>query len=203
MHISKKMRLSIFTLVLMLIVTVFIGCAPRQAPADLSEPELTTILPEWSMQSDCSTCHLSAEDSRKDTAVLASNTEHATADCVTCHEDESGLSEAHKDATSAPTQEITRLRKSDISNESCLSCHDSAEIAQLTVASTALTDKDGTVVDPHNLPVNDNHATINCGSCHTMHKPAAVNEDAYKLCAGCHHQEIFTGCETCHGPGGV
>jgi predicted CXXCH cytochrome family protein len=207
MHISKKTRLSILTLGLVAMIVVFTGCAPRQASPEANEPEPTEelVAVTWDMQSECAVCHSSAEESRFETADLASNDEHATSDCITCHDDETGLSSAHSGATAPPEREITRLRKSKVSSETCLSCHESREeLAQVTAASVVLTDKEGNVINPHDLPASEDHENnANCGSCHIMHKPAALEEDAVKVCVSCHHQEVFVACEVCHGPAGV
>ena len=66
-----------------------------------------------------------------------------------------------------------------------------------TAASTALTDENGTVVNPHDLPAVEDHASLTCVSCHKGHADDTIEESAMKACVLCHHESVFE-CYTCH-----
>ena len=77
-------------------------------------------------------------------------------------------------------------------------CHGSYEaLAEKTASSTILTDNDGTTVNPHDMPVNEDHETIDCGSCHDMHASDDIAKTAQKACQSCHHMGTYE-CYTCH-----
>jgi hypothetical protein len=119
-------------------------------------------------------------------------------ECAQCHSDEAALTAAHKNKTSSSKQP-TRLKKTAVSEDVCLSCHDTASLAAATIGSAILTDGDGTTVNPHGLPATENHVeNITCSSCHKMHgETTGVADEAVKACKSCHHTGIYT-CGTCH-----
>jgi hypothetical protein len=203
----KQRLLAIGAVAVLFLMILAAACAPRQsAPSDTgADGQVDSGIeglnaPAWSTASDCASCHVSNQESRESSQMLAAQPTHASSNCVVCHDDEAKLKLAHANATSAPAAEIQKLRKSTVSSESCLSCHESPEeLAAATVSSTALTDKNGLTVNPHQLPENEDHAGINCGNCHVMHKESVLDDASKKFCLSCHHQDVFVGCTTCHG----
>jgi hypothetical protein len=188
---------------LMLVLIVATGCQPRQANSDDSEQDNSDTLMvsvEWSPESNCSVCHVSEFASESDNVTLAGihkmNPESTdSVKCVTCHADTSILAALHKDVT---TGEVTvkRLKKTEVASDACTTsgCHDNAEERKTaTVGSTILTDQRGTVVNPHDVPINEYHDTISCASCHKGHNAI----DAPKTCLSCHHEDVYE-CNTCH-----
>lgn len=80
----------------------------------------------------------------------------------------------------------------------CMSCHALEDIQAATADSTVLTDTNGTVVNPHDLPAIDDHAGITCASCHKSHEVSESTEkSAKRTCASCHHADVYE-CYTCH-----
>ncbi|MDR0350926.1 MAG: cytochrome c3 family protein [Coriobacteriales bacterium] len=213
---TKKLRLLILALVVSVIVAL-VACAPRQAAeqaerpgqstgagqptgADASESDspdeqVALELPAWSSDSNCESCHVAELESGSDAQCTYSL--HASESCVSCHSDDAGaLATAHEDYASA--NQPTRLKTTEVSQDSCLSCHDSTELAVASVATTALTDNNGTVVNPHDLPATESHLDkIRCSSCHKMHKAEPAEETSRKACLGCHHVNVYE-CGTCH-----
>ena len=97
-------------------------------------------------------------------------------------------------------QGAKRLKTTDVAESTCQAeaCHGSYEtLAEQTSSSTLLTDSNGTVVNPHDLPENADHETVTCGSCHDMHASDDIAETAQKACISCHHMGIYE-CNTCH-----
>ena len=135
-------------------------------------------------------------DSFSDSACAASN--HAALTCTTCHSDVDGLASAH-DGVAYGDKGAKRLKTTDVAESTCQAeaCHGSYEtLAEQTSSSTLLTDSNGTVVNPHDLPENADHETVTCGSCHDMHASDDA-ETAQKACISCHHMGIYE-CNTCH-----
>lgn len=66
-----------------------------------------------------------------------------------------------------------------------------------TATSVALTDKNGIVVNPHDLPAVEDHSSITCVTCHKGHTDDTIDESAIKACVLCHHESVFE-CYTCH-----
>lgn len=149
----------------------------------------------WSSAADCGACHVEEQASVDDAACLASMHEPQGIGCVDCHTDEVALDSAHAsmDASKVPS----KLKKSEVPNEVCLSCHDRAEIARETEGVEACTDSKGTTVNPHDLPANDDHEKVVCGDCHSMHSTEKAEDLASEKCISCHHQNVYE-CFTCH-----
>ena len=79
----------------------------------------------------------------------------------------------------------------------CTTCHNPDDVKAATEDSVVLTDENGTVVNPHDLPEGADHAKIDCLDCHTAHKAQEASETALNTCTGCHHTGVFE-CGTCH-----
>jgi hypothetical protein len=182
---------------------LLVACAPQQATTDHSAPaapdESSTItLPVWTEESDCATCHDAEVQSGADAAATFSlHAGDSAVTCMTCHADEDGvLARAHEDYGTA--EPPTKLKRAKVQSAACLSCHDQNEIRDKTVGSAVLTDNDGTIVNPHELPANDEHTrNITCVSCHEMHATDPVEEVAPITCRNCHHMDVYE-CGTCH-----
>ena len=117
-------------------------------------------------------------------------------DCITCHVDNEDLERGHKRLNSG--KKATRLKKTDVADEVCLTCHDSKILSEATADSTALTDSEGNVANPHALPdSSSSHAEITCVECHTAHDGATAIDNAENECKSCHHTGVYE-CGTCH-----
>ena len=123
---------------------------------------------QWSIESDCTACHSVEAESTADPSCAASA--HSGMPCADCHADSQGLTEVHQAAKSSTPGKIKRL-ESPIENELCFTCHGSYEaLAEKTADGTVLTDKTGTVVNPHAIPANGEHnEEPACKNCHKMH----------------------------------
>ncbi len=127
-------------------------------------------------------------------SATATSTDALT--CAFCHTDTEALTETHTEAEDL-TDMPTRLSQK-IDDEVCLSCHGSKEaLAEATAGSTALTDTNGTTVNPHELPDSASHSTIKCVDCHRVHTDKDPAETASQKCMSCHHQNVYE-CYTCH-----
>lgn len=115
---------------------------------------------------------------------------------MTCHNDPA-MEKAHEKVTLDSKKKKATLKRTVVARETCLSCHDNSELASATAESAALTDKNGTTVNPHDLPVNNDHEGINCSSCHKLHTSDQPVETAQATCRNCHHAEVYE-CGTCH-----
>lgn len=181
------------------------GCAPREASPSPSggsgEGGADAVQVAWSTSSDCASCHTREAAARADATSL--HAAHADSTCISCHDDEQGLSKAHEGYEEKDP--ASKLKKTDVENESCLvgGCHDQAALAEATAHETVLTDTKGTVVNPHDLPVHDDHAKgVRCASCHKMHGEGtadveSVHQASKATCLSCHHDEVYE-CHTCH-----
>ncbi|MBR2834982.1 MAG: hypothetical protein IKE43_04640 [Coriobacteriales bacterium] len=139
-------------------------------------------------------------DEEKEAAIEAYTAMHAQTlmlTCISCHPDSDKLAEAHKSLNSG--KEAKRLKKTSVSSEICLACHNMEDLAKATADKELLKDRNGNVVNPHALPTNDDHSGIMCSNCHKAHQTngKSVAETAYTTCVGCHHEEVFE-CGTCH-----
>lgn len=189
-------------------VLALAGCAPQLASTDGGDDDgadAPVIEASWSPESDCASCHSSEAEVASGCLMEL----HGSVTCSTCHDDADGaLAEAHEGYTDPKARLPKKLRATTVSTEACESCHDLAEITEKSEACTALTDANGTVVNPHEIMVRESHvansgADLNCGSCHKMHEAdsgdasAAAAETASEKCLGCHHQNVYE-CGTCH-----
>lgn len=180
------------------------GCSPQTAGAGSSAAEASAgregassaIEATWSPDSDCATCHDTEASTSADGSCLAGHhtmTQGFT--CITCHTDDGTLAEVHADMDSGKTPK--KLKKTEVSENVCLSCHGKADLVQKTATSTVLTDDNGTAVNPHDLPQSDEHAAITCTSCHQGHNTDGVQQVAPAFCQSCHHANVYE-CGTCH-----
>lgn len=199
---EKKARLipSIFGIILLV---TLVACAPRQAPVEASDPDVSDEtpvieLPTWSEESDCASCHTTEVSSGTDSAATFSVHEtQADMTCLTCHtntDDELALVHAEYSTATAPT----RLTETSIPDSTCLDCHVLDELKAATSSSTVLTDYNGLVVNPHEMPdTNDHERNVRCSTCHKMHSARPLEETAKNTCLACHHQGVYE-CGTCH-----
>ncbi len=186
----------------------FFGCAPQErdlsttgedassAASGETQDDAATqgVAFTWTAESDCAMCHDKEASSQQDSACTAS--QHANEPCVTCHADEAGLASAHEGAQMGG-EGAAALVKTKVDDAVCQSCHDQAELATKTADSTVLTDSEGTVVNPHELPENEDHAATECISCHKMHSTTDISKTATRYCKSCHHTDVYS-CYTCH-----
>lgn len=149
----------------------------------------------WSLETDCEQCHTNEAASRSNSACLASL--HTGSDCSNCHSDEASLAIEHEGAT-ADAKMPKKLRKTSVGSETCLSCHGSwEELASITADLTVLTDDEGTIVNPHDLPTGHADEKVSCSDCHRMHAEEGGSMAASETCQSCHHKNVYT-CNTCH-----
>ncbi|NTU88375.1 MAG: hypothetical protein HGA54_00470 [Actinobacteria bacterium] len=195
---SRKFAAS---LVLLIMLFSIVACAPANA-GDVAQTgkesqEETTVETaasiEWSPESDCSMCHDKESSSFTNAECLTSK--HATLDCVTCHTDTTTLGTVHANTSSegASSLSATTVDTAAI----CQSCHDVEELKIATADSIVLTDANGNVANPHDLPVSDDHATVTCVDCHKMHSTTNLQKSADRMCSTCHHTDVYE-CGTCH-----
>jgi len=194
----SKHRLLIVLSVLA-VVSALAACGNAGTPSDATASEETTAVPAaaltWSADSDCSVCHGAEAESAGNPLCLASA--HATLGCTDCHGDTAGLQNAHAGLTYADVQGTSKLSTTSVARDACLACHEGDYLPETTAGVTALTDMNGTTINPHALPVSDSHADIMCGDCHAMHTETPVTETAPAVCISCHHAKVYE-CGTCH-----
>lgn len=177
------------------------ACAPQEnsepaAGQDGGEGGGAAVQVEWSMDSDCATCHADEQATMTDSACPAAIHEAQGLSCIDCHDDEAGLAQAHAEA-GAGASTPSRLTVTEVSSAVCEECHDPAALAETTAASAVLTDSNGTVVNPHAVPESEDHASLECGSCHQMHSDRPIDRTAAAACGSCHHAGVYE-CYTCH-----
>lgn len=186
----------------LMLCIILAACAPQGAPSgtgDEENPSDATAAAAaftWTAESDCGTCHDNDVASFDDASCPASQHVDMRDQCMTCHNDPA-MEKAHEKVTLDSEKKKATLKRTAVARETCLSCHDAAELAAATSESTALTDKNGTTVNPHDLPANEDHESMNCSSCHKLHTADAPGEAAQATCKNCHHAEVYE-CGTCH-----
>lgn len=146
----------------------------------------------WTIDSDCTVCHLANQIEEDGTHGA-----HSPLACNTCHEASGEMEKVHEKATMVEEADVKRLRKTTVAKDACLSCHAEDYAPEKTSKVTALTDTTGTTVNPHDLPDGEQHEEIVCADCHSMHGDETAEEKAPQVCLGCHHQNEYT-CHTCH-----
>lgn len=169
---------------------VIAGCAPQTVEGD-SQPASNEPV-AW-METDCALCHEKQSDS-----AINGDTEFAKvhADqnmtCTECHSNIEDLDKSHDGVT----MESRQPKKLDHDmSQSCIDCHGTLEeMAAITSASDKIVDKNGTVVNPHDIPDTPGHETPTCTDCHGEHEEKDALED---YCFSCHHAQVFE-CNTCH-----
>ena len=182
-----------------------VGCAPKEAPAPSEQDEAAAASPldgqpaNWSMDSDCAICHKTEAASELDDACpqgVAHKAEGVT--CVECHTEADTLATAHADVKLGD-EPASKVTVETVDPATCESCHGTLEeVAALTTGSTALTDDNGTTVNPHARPSSEKHDAnpLTCTDCHNNHS-TDLAKDAQKYCAQCHHRGVYE-CGTCH-----
>jgi hypothetical protein len=172
------------------------------AEGEEAEEEEIVITPEaqaWYDDTECADCHEKQAGSFEDEKALASTHAALDIECSVCHADLNTLSEVH-DAIDDKTDLPTALTKTAVDTEKvCATCHDVEALPEATEDSEVLTDSEGTVVNPHDLPENDSHdaAETDCVSCHKVHSTTALEKTATRYCKSCHHANVYE-CNTCH-----
>lgn len=179
------------------------ACAPSEPSGEPSggsqagkDASSEPIQVDWSIDMDCSTCHATEQDSFTDSACEASL--HADMACKDCHNDATKLATVHEGKT-ASDKMPTRLKKTEVSDELCFSCHyeNRDALIEATEGKAVLTDSEGTSRNPHDPEGIEEHESLACGDCHNMHSTETVQERAMKQCESCHHAGVFQ-CYTCH-----
>lgn len=182
-------------------VVALAGCQPKSADSSHSAEsasaaeDTTPIQVAWTPDSDCSSCHSVEDLSMSDTSCAAS--QHSVETCMTCHDDEEALAGAHEG--SEGKKPPVKLKKTEVADDVCLSCHGSyEELAEKTADLTLLTDENGKVVNPHEVKeLTESHEPTVCGDCHKLHSPDASSVVAPEFCLSCHHENVYE-CGTCH-----
>ncbi len=154
----------------------------------------------WTEDSRCASCH-EKEVASTTNDCLASK--HPDQTCVDCHSDAAVLETAHADLIAALRADPPRkLTAAPLTQQFCIDCHDPATVIPLTEG--ILEDSEGATFNPHNLSVNEKHATVTCGSCHWMHSEGNIYSISTTLCTTCHHDGTYEACLiSCHVPGEV
>ncbi|MDR1358570.1 MAG: cytochrome c3 family protein [Coriobacteriales bacterium] len=183
-----------------------VGCAPSgpnpqtENVAEQDSSMAGTEPVNWTMQSECATCHISEAESMTDMECPQAYAHQNEASCVDCHTDEPLLATVHADLTYADASHpASKPTVESVPEQSCVSCHGTLDdMALITAESTALKDDQGTIVNPHARPAGQTHAQnpATCTDCHNNHSKN-LSKDAMKYCASCHHRGVFA-CGTCH-----
>lgn len=171
-----------------------VGGQSASAAAGQPSGKAKAASPAWSVDADCTSCHVNEEKAFDDEKCLAAK--HAALECTVCHTDEKGLAKGHKKAKEG-VAEVKRLKKSEVGKDVCLTCHKQEDLASATAKLDVLTDKEGTTVNPHEVPDVPEHEGVSCASCHYMHRDKTAPEAAPAVCDGCHHDGVYK-CFTCH-----
>lgn len=203
MSVSKKSQGTIVVVMILSIIFTLVGmtsCSPSETGEQdgvAAEAGSTTVsTAAWSMSSDCASCHTAQAKTTTDSAYLCSIHYEQGNTCVSCHTDETKLTSVHEKAADL-TNVPSRLKKTTVEESVCTSCHVTSELVTATADMTLLTDSNGTVVNPHSMPENEDHSALNCVSCHSMHTTKVATEMAPEMCASCHHAGVYE-CHTCH-----
>lgn len=199
----RKQWLVLMVVMSVVSLVVIFGCAPKsdtESTQDMQETEesATAVIVEWSPESECAICHTTEEASYSITDCMAGVHTSQDMKCADCHNNIEGLTEAHKNVSSDSTP-ATRLKRTTVSNDTCTAagCHDDPQVRiDATASVTYVADSTGRVVNPHDLPENEQHDKVLCVGCHKGHQ--AVGEEEYiDTCYECHHTKEFA-CGTCH-----
>ena len=196
---KRKKGIIVLAVAVCCAVCLAVGCSPKEPtpvqPSGGGSTEPAAFA--WSPDTDCSVCHAKSEDSFADASCLAATHVSMKDNCTFCHTDTAKLAEIHANADS-DTSFVKRLYFTVVEEKVCLGCHDAKDVlAAKTADSTVLTDRNGTVMNPHAVPSNDYHDTITCGDCHLMHSAGTAKDEALSFCYDCHHGQVFE-CGTCH-----
>ena len=147
----------------------------------------------------CVACHTNEGASFADVSTLAGL--HAGLACATCHDDDKALDDLH--AKTKAKRMPLRLKKTQVENATCLSCHTDEPGSDAFLALSEgepLVDANGLEVNAHAMVGAQGHEDIACVSCHEVHDEADPGVRAQKVCATCHHANVYE-CFTCHEHG--
>ena len=203
---KKKMLLGV--LVATLVLAVLVGCVSQGAVesatftgwngiTSTAASKEDTAKFKLTKDAECDACHADEMESTTNENCLAGDPEHAELVCTDCHVNDRTLVKAHSriDANSKPKDE---LKKTTVSSETCLVCHDYSTLIANTPVEAFLTDANGTTVNPHEAPgLTAGHSNMTCVDCHPTHTEAAPSEKANAMCLSCHHANVYE-CGTCH-----
>lgn len=162
------------------------AAAPAAGPSD----ELVA----WAEGMACEACHADQAASVEDEACTMAVHAPLELDCVACHADDA-LMDVHAKAK-ADAKLPTKLKKTKVA-DGCATCHATEALIEATADSEALTDSEGTVVNPHDLPAVKDHKSFTCDACHKMHTSDSPANRAATQCVSCHHEDVYE-CYTCH-----
>lgn len=202
-NISKIIAAILTVISVFAVAGVIAGCAPQaqssqEAPADTAKTEQDMTVPaKFTMDNNCSACHTDATEAMTEAGFTGAL--HTDLSCITCHNNEEEMTSVHAENFNAKNaNRVVTLVKSSVNEETCYACHDAMdELAHKTSASTLLTDEQGTVVNPHDLPENHFGVSVSCGSCHKMHNNKDAETASKNTCLNCHHDNVYE-CGTCH-----
>lgn len=143
---------------------------------------------------DCTACHKNEGAAAQDEAFLGFD--HAGLLCVSCHDDGEVLDDLH--AKTKAKRMPMRMKKTAVENETCSQCHEieGDEFVGLS-ADVLLSDANGLEVNAHEVVAAEQHQGIACVACHEFHDDTLPAEQAQKVCATCHHANVYE-CFTCH-----
>ena len=194
-HVRVTVGLGVAGVLAAMALSAVALAAPGATSGGEAKASSGTSAAAWTIEADCLACHANEHKAFEDEKCLASK--HTALECTDCHADEKGLAKGHKKAKEGVAQ-VKRLKKSEVDREVCLTCHKQEDLAKATAEQDVLTDKEGTVVNPHDLPAIEDHAGITCASCHKTHEVSESTEkSAKRTCASCHHADVYE-CYTCH-----
>lgn len=172
-----------------------VACAPKPAVVEPGGDDPTpSVEVAWSMDVDCGICHTAEATSVKNVACLAKAHADLNYGCTDCHTDATALAKAHENSSTGTP--AGKLKRTDVSEETCLACHESKEVLAQKTADVMLSD--GTRdVNPHALPSSKDHDGLPCTDCHVSHVQSNALDEAKGTCLSCHHSGVFE-CGTCH-----
>ena len=129
------------------LTATLLGCSPSQPTADTgsgtaaeqnvgeaSSDDAAAGQPvNWTMESDCVTCHTAEAESATDSACPQGTAHEAQGvTCVTCHTDEAVLAEVH-DGIAMGDKPATKATVVTVDEATCIACHgEMSEVAALT-----------------------------------------------------------------------
>lgn len=143
---------------------------------------------QWDPTGDCLECHVGFNHASEDdlgAQHVASVEEEVN--CVDCHVDSPELKEVHENESAEGVE-------CAVSEQACLECHDTKELATTTAQSTMIRDASGQAVNPHTVHKPEAGADVTCLSCHAGHDGKVAEE----TCLTCHHTQTIEGCASCH-----
>lgn len=191
---SKKMLIFIVCVVVVCALLVLAGCAGGgETNASPKTDDTQQASSGWDANVDCASCHTAEAFSQ--VSESSRHAEHSGVNCLSCHIDNEDLAKVHTNASADASK--AKLKKTEVDASMCLSCHKKADLSTATASNAVLTDKEGLTVNPHDLPVNEDHEKVNCASCHVMHTDKDITEEAQASCISCHHENVYE-CYTCH-----